>query len=308
MSMRFPLGLAIIGLAWLVLMGTIFWAGAGKGVGGADHLAAICGSIGVLVAAIAVERVAAQRRGMVDRYLVAASFSAQDEAYLIPGLVRQRARPLVEGETKPAKLATAAANLVREALASPAVLDYQIVFFGAVALQSPSDDWRHDEETGATLSPHQVYHGALEEIASKGIPLARFVGLLTKDEFKNRSAAVKKRYQHWLSSQRSQMKRNPNFVLIDSPRATKWGATGGGIMSATRMIQFTHRKGFAFILHDDRLMTAIAEPTIEEITKAQSKNIKAYRKLPQEDRGDLTYQYKNIAAFDEYINSIRALE
>ena len=223
----------------------------------------------------------AELESVTARYLLNERHASTDFRFLLREVVLERKRPLVWVETELSSVVAEAANLIRSSPRHMDVLGYKLVFVGAVGLQVPPTgrDFRMDvSDDEDRISPHQVYHGALEEIASREVPVARFISLLTEREFEARSPAIRNRFLLWLEAQRGQMLRNSKFQLIDSPRAPKWGATGGSIVSSRRWLQLTHGRGAALIVDDDRMVESLLASIATDIYAGNKENIHVYQK------------------------------
>lgn len=156
-----------------------------------------------------------------------------------------------------------------------------IVFVGAIALQTPdeADDsieqsLAYDDED--EQSPYQVYQGALEEAASKSIPIQRFVQLPDEDEIRTRSKKWARDYLRWLENQSSQMSRNDNFILINSPRSPKWGAAGARILLAESIYDITYKGGVTIHIRDSRIVNTQKEKVVLSVLSGRLSNVVTY--------------------------------
>ena len=193
---------------------------------------------------------------------------------------------------------------MRNSLKLENIEGYRLIFLGAASLQTPTVglEERKFSRSEVEEAPDQVYHGALEEIASKSLRVGRFTGLLGIEEFRNRSLGVRNRYLSWLKSQLGQMKRNPNYILVDCQRAPKWGALGAMIVCLDQFIQFSHPTGAALSIRDRRLVLAIVRSSIIDIQQSKQTNLKAYVGDPDGVIvDDSVYTISNIEEFSERI-------
>lgn len=224
---------------------------------------------GLLVAIIVVIN-----KNILTKNLESNNHHIKNISYFTSQVIEKRRRPLVWVEETAEGTAREAANLVRSSIKEEPISGYRLIFIGAVAIQSFTVN--SYEEDYKNISPNQIYHGALEEIASKEISVGRFVYLPPKDILVLRSHRIRKRYIAWLKSQRGQMRRNTNYRLISTPRAPAWGTATGSIVTASTMIQLTQKNGASLIVKDRRIIKALIKETTKEMNK--SKNIQTYSK------------------------------
>jgi len=196
-------------------------------------------------------------------------------------VVQQFRRPLVTLENRPEKVAEVIADAIRAVLKRSTDQRRSITFFGAASLQTPAKGWipvrpsdTFDQEE--QQSPHQIYQGALEAAASSRAHVDRYVHLMSDREFEKRSSAVKNDYLRWLKNQISQMTRNENYVLIDSPRAPQWGASGARIMAGEVFVDLTHKSGAAVVIRDELIAKEQLRSGEEEARSAKPENITLY--------------------------------
>lgn len=161
--------------------------------------------------------------------------------------------------------------------------DDTIVFLGAASLQTPPEGTAdgvssivYDDEENE--SPHQVYQGALEEATSKKANMIRYARLPSVDDVKNRSRDVRSDYTRWLRNQISQLERNENYFLVNSPRAPKWGAAGARIISGEDIFDLTHKNGAAIYIRDATIAQSQAEIIRKGVFSGKIGNIRIYNK------------------------------
>src|ERR1700710_1239946 len=167
---------------WLFVAGVVIWIGLSVLLGTKFGLPMLRISVSILMMATVLDRISTNTARRLNTYQQNEGLAFADAMYFFENAIIDQKRPLVRIESSIEKIAKAAAELVRDAVAALPIGEFQVVFFGAVGFQIAPDDWRRETGVDETLSPHQVYHGALEEIASKSIPVGRFVSLLTDKE------------------------------------------------------------------------------------------------------------------------------
>ena len=295
--------LALFFVSWIVL--ALMLVNLGPGVWMFEGQTSLYVAYGLSLLILAAMFLKNQRKieNIVEDHQIATHCDFEDLSWYLKEIVSQKKRPMVELEWTASKVALAAADLIRGSVKSRQLGGYNLLFFGAAGLQTVKDaDYVPVGED--ELSPGQIYHGALEEVASKSLPIGRFVSLLTHEEYVSRSPEVRETYVQWLDAQKAQMKRNPNFVLLDSKRAPKWGATGASVLTSECMIQFSHANGAAVILYDDRLVSDFILKTIGSINNSLSANLRVYVK--SSNGGDESkYDLLSLELFEKFIKETR---
>lgn len=315
------LSLGVLWLFWFGFAWYILIVGSDAIFASKERAFVLCGGLTILIASVLIRGRVMQFDGMMKRYIEQDAYWNDEVDYYLKETIGRKLRPLVTLLVERDDIAARAASLVRGAASGRDVAGYRLVFFGAVGFQvSAADDGA--EFMDDRVSPHQIYHGALEEMSSRELSVARFVRLLRIEEFKTRSPSVQRRYREWLESQLGQMKRNPNFVIIDCPRAPQWGSAGGMIVSSGAVLQFTHGLGPAIFIEDDRIALGVIESNSREMVRSVRRNIRIFRKMtghvqemalknwevsdathPESDESQ--YDFSNIVEFEKFIKSIK---
>ena len=171
-----------------------------------------------------------------------------------------------------------------------------ITFVGAVSLQTPDEGSKLEpvqvDEGEDQQSPFQIYQGALEEATSRRVFTQRFVNLPTSDELKARSHSVSADYMRWLKNQISQISRNEQNFLVDTPRAPKWGVAGARIILNESMFDITHKNGMSLHLRDQRIAEMQTQKIRTAALSGSPKNVTVYCK--EKDIGEATFPGTNI--------------
>ncbi len=206
----------------------------------------------------------------------------------IVNLISRLHRPSAALIVNSSDLVKSIANSIRETTEDTADR-VGVLFLGATSLQTaPEGDaevstlTNYEDEDGQ--SPHQIYQGALEEATSKKSPIVRLVSLPTVEEMLSRSRSVQTDYSRWLRNQLSQLARNENYLLIDTPRTPKWGVSGMRVISGENIYDITHKNGIAIHIRDVRIAVAQTEKIVKGAFSGAKANIIIYGKKAYEGR------------------------
>ncbi len=193
-------------------------------------------------------------------------------------------RPMVRLLHSPDEVSLAARDLITARENIPIFLNGKVIFLGAAANQS--DRSRRESlviSEDSERTPAQVYQGAVEEAMSKSSPIYRIVSLLTLEEFSERSLTKKRQYISWIGNQIAQLKRNPNYILLDNRRAPKWGSSGAAILSSSGYLQFTGAGGRALFVRDEWLSRHMMTAIMTNLNGARIENKAAYTQMEKEE-------------------------
>jgi hypothetical protein len=296
----------ILATVWLITTLGVIWTGPATLLINPPILTSVSGLISVIILMTIGMKSLRRMDSLVHEHVHADTEAAADAEYFAREIVLARKRPLATVLTNPNAMARESADLVRNSLKLGDIEGYRLIFLGAASLQTATIglEERKFSRSEVEEAPDQVYHGALEEIASKSLRVGRFISLLKTEEFRNRNPVVRNRYLSWLTSQLGQMKRNPNYILVDCQRAPKWGALGAMIISQDQLIQFSHPNGAALSIRDRRLVLAIVRSSIIEIQQSKQTNLKAYVRDPDGViADDSIYTITNIEEFSKRIEA-----
>jgi hypothetical protein len=189
-----------------------------------------------------------------------------------------------------------------------------IVFFGSASLQTPVENvsiasksltYKNDD---SDILPHEIYHGLIEEATSRKTHIVRYIRLLEKKQFKKRSLPIQRDYVRWLKNQLSQIKRNHNYLLIDTPRAPLWGATSSRLMCGGEIFDFTYKDGVTLFIRDSRIAKSQTQIILRGALDGLPENVrvfnfeKALKKIGHE------YTYYNDEDFEGYITDLELVQ
>ena len=233
------------------------------------------------------EKVKEIKLGEVATELIKGKLKEMDEFNVLQlkKSLHRHVTPLVEMEPTSASMAIKAADSILNTVNNKNEIPKQIVFIGAASLQTPPEgldendiiDYE-DVEDESKQSPHQIYRGALEAASTKSVRIVRFVNLFSADHSSTRSKSVQSDYVKWLKNQYNQIARNPNFIIIDSPRVPRWGAGGARIITYDTVIDLTHKEGCALFIRDPFLAQTQSDLIYEDAFSAMPANIRIIRK------------------------------
>jgi hypothetical protein len=193
-------------------------------------------------------------------------------------------RPMVRLLESSDEVSLAARSLITDPDNVPIFLNGKVVFLGAAANQSDRSKRESSVRSeDSERSPVQIYQGAVEEAMSKLSPIYRIVSLLTPEEFSKRSLDKRRQYISWMGNQISQLKRNPNYVLLDNKRAPKWGTAGAAILSSSGYLQFTRAGGNALFVRDRWLSRHMMSAIMVDLTETKVDNKQAYTQMDSDE-------------------------
>lgn len=230
-----------------------------------------------------------------ERMVIAFLHEDQDDvsAYLsmIHAVVEKLRRPLISMSDDPEKVSLMVANLIRD-MSSTKVEGFNIIFLGAAGLQLGKNRSLIDYDIDDKKSdPALLYQGALEELSSKSASIARVVKMMTHEEFLLRGPDAQEKYLVWLGNQRSQMQRNSNYRLINSPRAPKWGAPNASILLSDAMATISNKNGVTYVIKDPYISRKLASAAFTEIYSGEKDNISIYKKDGYSDHEKASHFY-----------------
>lgn len=178
------------------------------------------------------------------------------------------------------------------------ISQYFVTIYGAASLFNES-------EAGSILSEDvredsiNSYLKALDSAARSKLQRRRYVSLITDSELKDRSESVKKEYIDWLKEQKALIKKDPNYIVIVSPRAPQWGSSNTSIITKSGLIEIKGHGRSAFAIDDERIAIGLRSSLRKSIYDAQPQN---RREIHRNDEDSMEWLEKLISSCDEMLN------
>lgn len=250
--------------------------------------------VSCLVIILLVSNIVTERESLIHSFVDTDNDNSSAYLSMVVSIIEKLRRPLISVSDDPEQVSLMIANLIRNMGKGSAskVEGFNIVFLGAAGLQLGKTrsvvDYDIDDKKS---DPALLYQGALEELSSKSVAVARIVNMMEHDEFISRGSDIQEKYLNWLHNQRSQMQRNPNYRLINSPRAPKWGAPNASILLSDAMATISNKNGVTYVIKDPYVSRRIANAAFDEIYSGNKENISIYKKDGYSDHDKASHFY-----------------
>lgn len=128
--------------------------------------------------------------------------------------------------------------------------------------------------------------------------LLRYIYLFRPQDLQGRTKGFRDAYLRWLNDQKRYFEINESYTIIDTPRATVWGAPKSIIFFRNHMVE-------VFFSGGGVVVTSKSGDKNSVVRTARRFLIDEYVHLKVEGLAREEYSQTNISAFDEYIEKIR---
>jgi hypothetical protein len=130
--------------------------------------------------------------------------------------------------------------------------------------------------------------------------LRRFIYLFRPQDLQGRTRNFREDYLNWLTDQVRFFEINENYTIINTPRATVWGAPKSIIFFQNNMVEVFFRGGGVVVTSQSR------RGTESVVSATRTLLIDQYVDNKIDGPTRVEYSKINLPAFEEYISSIRA--
>lgn len=148
---------------------------------------------------------------------------------------------------------------------------YFVTIYGAASLVNESEAGSVLDDNTRAISIKK-YTDALESASESKLQLRRYVSLLRPNDLKDRSPSVRDEYVDWLYEQRKLLKKDPNYVIITSPRAPQWGSSNTSFISNSGLVEIKGHGNSAFAIYDERIAGSLRNSLRKDINDAMPQN------------------------------------
>jgi hypothetical protein len=166
------------------------------------------------------------------------------------------------------KVLAAASGIVGDVL-KEAEEDRFLIFIGAASL-STEEDAKGEAGKDDTLTPAADFRNKLMALDVKKIPITRYVSLFSKEDLLQRRHPTRKNYLKWIEKQVGRLQGNPNYVVIDCPRAQPWGGSKSSIITHRAYMDIVGEGDSGLLIKDEEVARTIRERT-EKFLEATNK-------------------------------------
>lgn len=219
----------------------------------------------------------------------------------IETLVHAIWQPYVRAISGRDAVCVAAAQTIKRAHSEPDYGERYIIFQGAASLSTSSkreEEWGVLEPDEDTITPYQLYSGALDDAVSDNLRMRRYIRLPTAEELSGRSSFLARDYLDWHMKEFYRLKRDENYVITDALRAPEW-RSGVSTILTRRAILFVVGKGEAALLvQDDRIAELIRTAYNKSMVAAE---VRAVYGEPGVDRK------KSVDRFRDWVKKVKQM-
>jgi hypothetical protein len=165
------------------------------------------------------------------------------------------------------------------------ISQYFITIYGAASLINESEVDRNLDDAVKRESITR-YRGARDQASQSKLRFRRYVSLLDSGELSSRSEAVRAEYIDWLQRQYQDLQNDPNYTMILSPRAPRWGSSNSTIIGNAGIIEIKGHGGSAFAIYDRRIAVDLRTSLRADIYGSLPKN---RREISQGDHESMSW-------------------
>ena len=181
---------------------------------------------------------------------------AKDE---INAILEENLRPRVITLDSHDKVLRAASEIIGDAIKEPEENRF-VIFVGAASLCT-DEDKEKEADAENTVSPAADYVSKLTLLDVKRIQVTRYISLFTKEELSQRKQPTKNNYLKWVDKQIGRLNGNPNYVIVDCPRAQPWGGSRSSIITHSAFMDIVGQGDCGFLIKDEEVARTIRERT-----------------------------------------------
>jgi len=184
----------------------------------------------------------------------------------INSVLEKNLRPRVITLDSHEKVLRAASEIIGDAIKEPEEHRF-VIFIGAASLCT-GEDKENDAVSENQVSPAAEYISKLTLLDVKRIQVTRYISLFTREELANRKQPTKGYYLKWIDKQVGRLNGNPNYVIVDCPRAQPWAGSRSSIITYRAFIDIVGQGDSGFIIKDEEVARTIRERTEKLLEEA----------------------------------------
>jgi hypothetical protein len=183
----------------------------------------------------------------------------------------------------------------------------EIVILGADQLRPSWDQYNKMKEKAAGRwfdSPEEhrefLYGQEFKEILDKSSNkhLTRYISLFRPQDLRGRTSDFREGYVQWLQDQVTYFNINENYTIVNTPRATVWGAPKSIIFFQNNMVEVIFRQGGV-------VLTSRSDNTDETFVSTTRKWL-INRYVNETPPAQKKFSQSNLFEFEEYLAQIKA--
>ncbi len=181
------------------------------------------------------------------RALENVTVASEDHYKSLTTWIQERLNPTIIS-LKGEKVLQEASNIINAAIKEPSDAEKYVVFAGSAALYKDPPNEDLDTE-----SPLASYRTSMAKLGSETIPVVRYISLMDPKDFKRRGSQTKEDYLKWLEKQINLIERNPQYHLLNCPRAPGWGSSRSSIFTARALLDIVGNGISAVLIRGDQV-------------------------------------------------------
>jgi hypothetical protein len=168
--------------------------------------------------------------------------------------------------------------------------------FNDLQENSISNKLADPERDGMEFSYGKIFNTILLRTSDKH--LTRYIYLFRPQDLQGRTPNFRADYLAWLEDQAAFFRINENYTIVDTPRATVWGAPKSIIFFRNNMAEVFFKEGGV-------ILTSRSDSSTPFVSAAHKSLIDDYVNVKAEGLVRNEYTHLTLPAFEEYIDSIR---